>query len=567
MVAENSGKNEMSDYDFIIVGAGSAGCALAYRLSENRDANVLLLEAGGSDGSVFIQMPAAFFMNLKRKSVNWNYETQPEPYLGGRVVACPRGKVLGGSSSLNGMAYVRGHALDFERWAGISLPSWSYAHVLPYYKRMESFSGGANEYRGGNGPFNVTAPDTAGPLWEAFIGACTQAGFPSSNATNGFQQDGFGTMEQSIHQGRRWSTANAYLKPARDRPNLRVRTRCFTTRILMNGTRATGVEVIHAGRVERINASREVILSGGASNSPQLLMVSGLGPANHLRDHGIDVVLDLPGVGQNMQDHYDVHLQQACTQPVSIGPALRPLPMAAIGLKWLLSRSGLGATNHFHAGGYIRSRPGLKQPDVQLSMVPMAVSMSSATGHGRKIIGLKGGSLAAEHGFQIQIMPLQSYSRGRLQLRSKDPAVPPSLLFNYMKADEDRLMLRNGIRAARRIFSQSAFDPFRGEEIAPGADVQSDDALDEFCRQNGKPTHHPCGTCAMGENDPLAVVDEQAKVHGVEALRVIDASILPFVLSGNINAPTIMLAEKLSDAVLGRDPLPPQHQPWYRADH
>ena len=372
-------------------------------------------------------------------------------------------------------------------------------------------------------------------------------------------------MDQSIHQGRRWSSANAYLKPARARSNLTVRTRRFVTRILMNGTRALGVEVVNAGQVEKINARCEVILSGGAINSPQLLMLSGIGPANHLRDHGIDVVLDLPGVGQNKQDHYDVHLQQACTQPISIGPALRPIPMAAIGLKWLLSQSGYGATNHFHAGGYIRSRPELKQPDVQLSMVPMAVSMSNATGHGRKIIGLKGGSLAAEHGFQMQIMPLQSYSRGRLQLRSRDPAVAPELLFNYMKADEDRLMLRNGIRAARRIFSQTAFDAYRGEEISPGVDVQSDGSLDAFCRENGKPTHHPCGSCAMGENNPLAVVGEQAQVHGVEGLRVIDASIMPFVLSGNINAPTIMLAEKLSDAVLGCDTLPPQHQPWYDA--
>ena len=556
----------MNDFDFIIVGAGSAGCALAYRLSENRDVKVLLLEAGGSDRSVFIQMPAAFFMNLKRRAVNWSYETEPEPYLGGRIMACPRGKVLGGSSSLNGMAYVRGHALDFERWAGNSLPSWSYAHILPYYKRMEAFSGGADDYRGGDGPLNVTAPTTRGPLWEAFLEACEQAGFPLSEDTNGFQQEGFGTMEQSVHQGRRWSSANAYLKPARARPNLEVRTRCFTTRILMEGTRAIGVEVVNAGRVEKIVATREVILSGGAINSPQLLMLSGIGPADHLREQGIEVVVDLPGVGQNLQDHYDVHVQQACTQPVSIGPALRPLPMLGIGLKWLLSKTGYGATNHFHAGGYIRSRPGLKQPDVQLSMVPMAVSMSSASGHGRKIIGLKGGSLEAEHGFQMQIMPLQTYSRGQLRLRSKDPKRPPSLLFNYMKADDDRLMLRNGIRAARHIFAQKAFDAYRGEEIGPGADVLSDAALDGFSRENGKPTHHPCGTCAMGENTPMAVVGEQAKVHGVDALRVIDASVMPFVLSGNINAPTIMLAEKLSDCVLGREPLPPQHHPWYQPE-
>ena len=554
----------MSDYDFIIVGAGSAGCALAYRLSEDAEIKVLLLEAGGSDESLFIQMPAAFFMNLQRKAVNWNYQTEPEPHLGGRVVACPRGKVLGGSSSLNGMGYVRGHALDFERWAGNSLPSWSYSHILPYYKRMESFSGGADDYRGGDGPLNVTAPSTEGPLWEAFLKASSQAGFAQSEDTNGFQQEGFGTMEQSIHQGRRWNTANAYLRPARWRSNLTIRTRCFTTRVLMEGTRAVGVEIATGGRIEKITAAHEVIMSGGSINSPQLLMLSGIGPADHLGQHRIDVVLDLPGVGQNMQDHYDVALQQGCTQPVSIGPVLRPLPMLGIGLKWLLSKTGYGATNHFHAGGYIRSRPELEQPDVQLSLVPMAVSMTSATGHGRRIIGLKGGSLAAEHGFQMQIMPLQTYSRGRLRLRSSDPADAPSLVFNYMKEDEDRLMLRNGIRAARHIFAQKAFDPYRGEEIAPGAEVQSDEGLDEFCRENGKPTHHPCATCAMGENDPMAVVDEQARVHGIEGLRVIDASIMPFVLSCNINAPTIMLAEKLSDAILGREPLAPEHQPWYQ---
>ena len=556
----------MSDYDFIIVGAGSAGCALAYRLSQEREVKVLLLEAGGSDNSIFIQMPAAFFMNLQRKAVNWNYVTEPEPGLGGRKVACPRGKVLGGSSSLNGMAYVRGHALDFERWAGNSLPSWSYAHILPYYKRMETFSGGADDYRGGDGPLNVTAPSTQGPLTEAFLEACEQAGFLRSEDTNGFQQEGFGTMEQSVHQGRRWNTANAYLKPARSRPNLTIRTRCFTTRILLEGTRANGVEVVTGGRVEKIRVSREVILSGGSINSPQLLMLSGIGPAAHLAEHGIDVVLDLPGVGQNMQDHYDIAVQQGCTQPVSIGPALRPLPMMGIGLKWLLSKTGYGATNHFHSGGYIRSRPQLEQPDVQMSLVPMAVSMSTATGHGRKIIGLKGGSLAAEHGFQMQIMPLQTYSRGRLRLRSRDPSASPSLVFNYLKADEDRLMLRNGIRAARHVFSQKAFDPYRGEEIGPGASIQSDEALDEYCRASGKPTHHPCATCMMGENNPMAVVDEQARIHGLEGLRVIDASIMPFVLSGNINAPTIMLAEKLSDAVLGREPLPPEHKPWYQPE-
>ena len=554
----------MNDYDFIIVGAGSAGCALAYRLSEDRETKVLLLEAGGSDNSIFIQMPAAFFMNLQRKAVNWNYETEPEPHLDGRVVACPRGKVLGGSSSLNGMAYVRGHALDFERWAGNSLPSWSYAHILPYYKRMETFSGGGDDYRGDAGPLNVTAPSTQGPLWEAFLEACSQAGYARSGDTNGFQQEGFGTMEQSVHQGRRWNTANAYLKPARSRSNLTVRTRCFTTKILMEAERAVGVEVVTPGGVEKIHAEREVILSGGTVNSPQLLMLSGIGPADHLTEHGIDVVLDLPGVGQNMQDHYDVAVQQRCTQPVTIGPALRPLPMMGIGLKWLLNKTGYGATNHFHAGGYIRSRPELEQPDVQMSLVPMAVSMSAATGHGRKIIGLKGGSLAAEHGFQIQIMPLQTYSRGRLRLRSANPSDAPSLLFNYMKEDEDRLMLRNGIRAARHIFSQKAFDPYRGEELGPGASIQTDEALDDYCRANGKPTHHPCATCMMGENDPMAVVDEQARVHGLTGLRVIDASIMPFVLSCNINAPTIMLAEKLSDSLRGRDSLPAEHQPWYQ---
>ncbi len=526
-------------YDYIVVGAGSAGCVLANRLTEDGDATVLLLEAGGSERDLFLDMPAAFAFAIDSKRFDWGYTSEPEPGFGGRPIPCPRGRVLGGSSSINAMAIVRGHRLDFDRWAAGGLPGWGYADCLPYFKKLERFSGGASAYRGGSGPISVIAPPYTNPLYEIFLQACAEAGYPVGIDTNGAQQEGFGPMDQNIAGGRRCGAARAYLRPAMGRRNLTVSTGALATRIMMQGDRAIGVEYAKRGDLFQVHADSDIIISGGAINSPQLLMLSGIGPAAELARHGIAISQDLPGVGGNLQDHVDVSLKQYCSQPISASSLLKPLRKFLIGLEWLLLKTGPGATNQFELAGYIRTRAELRQPNVQLCFMPLLVHYD-------------GSAASHAHGFQITVMPLQPKSRGRLSLASADPRAAPILRFNYLSDPADLVELREGLEALRTIIRQQALAPYRGAELAPG---RASGDLAAYIRATGKSTHHPCGTCAMG-NGPDAVVDGDGRVHGRRGLRVVDASIMPTITSGNINAPTMMIAEKLADRIRGRVQLP-----------
>ena len=548
MTGDSVGKIQDS-YDYVIVGSGSAGGVLASRLSDDVDARVLVLEAGPRDRSLYIHMPAAFAWPLKDDKYNWYYESEPEPHMDGRRMYCPRGRVLGGSSSINGMCYVRGHALDYDRWAGNRLPEWSYAHVLPYFKRAETREKGGDPYRGADGPLNVATGACANPLYRAFIEAGVQAGYPFTEDMNGFQQEGFGAMDMTTRRGRRWSTAQAYLKPALRRPNLDLRVRALVTRILLEGDRAVGVEYAVDGRVERVRAKREVLLCGGAINSPQVLMLSGIGDADALRRLGIEVRADLPGVGQNLQDHLEIYVQHACTRPISLYGATRPWNQLRIGLQWLLFGTGPGATNHFESGGFIRRHAGVRHPDLQYHFLPIAVSYD-------------GRSAVDGHGFQAHVGPMRPTSTGRVTLRSADAREAPSILFNYMATEQDRQEMRDAVRLTREIFAQAPFDPYRGPELAPGPEVQSDAEIDAFVRARAESAYHPSCTCAMGYGE-LTVVDGEARVHGVAGLRVVDASIMPSIVSGNLNAPTIMIAEKVADMIRGREPLAPEYHPVY----
>ena len=530
-------------FDYVIIGAGSAGCVVAHRLSANPNCRVLLLEAGPKDRSAFLKMPAAFSHVIASGRYNWCYASEPEPFLNDRRIPCPRGRVLGGSSSINAMAFVRGHRADFDGWAESGLESWSYAQCLPYFKNLESFSGDGDDFRGTDGPLEVTAPRYTNPLCEMFLDACRQAGHPLNEDTNGCEQEGFGVMDQTIHDGRRVSTATAYLEPVLGRSNLEVRHRHLTTRVLFEDRRAVGVECIRSDRIETFRAEREVILCGGAINSPQLLMLSGVGEADELGALGIPVVVDLPGVGEDLQDHVDASVKQVCTRPVTVTPASRFPRNAGVLLRWLLFRTGPGATNHFETAGYIRTASDRRQPNIQIAFIPLLATYD-------------GSALSEPHGFQATVMPLQPKSRGSVKLRSSDPCASPVLRFNYLAEEDDLRELREGLRALRRIFAQPAFDPYRGREIDPGEAVDSDASLDAFLRATTKSTHHPCSTCRMGTDD-RAVVDENGRVRGLEGLRVVDSAILPRITSGNINAPTIMLAEKISDSILGKPPLKP----------
>lgn len=534
----------MKTFDYVIVGAGSAGSALASRLTEDGRHTVLVLEYGGSDRSIYIQMPAALSIPLNMKAYNWGYWSEPEPELNNRRISCPRGKALGGSSSINGLVYVRGHALDFDRWEAEGARGWSYAKVLPYFRRAESFRGHASEYRGGDGPL-VTQPGARwNPLFDAFIEAGRQAGYPVSADLNGAQGEGFGGFDMTVKDGVRWSAASAYLKPAMKRKNLAVETHALVTQILFEGRRAVGVAYERNGRKETVRAGREIILSGGAINSPQLLKLSGVGPAAELQALGVPVVHNLPGVGENLQDHLEYYFQVASKQPITLYRHTGLIGRGVVGLQWLLRGTGLGATNHFEAGAFIRSRAGIEHPDIQYHFLPLAVTYDGA-------------NLATEHGFQAHVGTLRSKSRGHVRLRSADPREPPKIVFNYMSHPEDWTEMRASVRLTREIFAQPAFEPFVGREIQPGDAAQSDAAIDDFLRDKLESAYHPCGACKMGSpRDPTAVVDPQTRVIGVDGLRVVDSSIMPSITSGNLNAPTIMIGEKAADMILGRDPLP-----------
>ncbi len=531
--------------DFVIVGAGSAGCALAARLSEDGRHSVLVIEHGGTDAGPFIQMPGALSFPMNMRRYDWGFRTEPEPYLGGRRMAVPRGKVIGGSSSINGMVYVRGHARDFDHWAEAGAEGWAFADVLPYFKRLECWHGGEGdaEWRGHDGPVHITRAEQATPLGRAFVAAGQQAGYPVTADYNGAAQEGFCAMETTIWHGRRWSAATAYLKPALRRPNCDL-LRAFARRVVIEAGRARGVEVARGGRVEVIRARREVILAASAVSTPKLLLLSGVGPGAHLAEHGIPVVADRPGVGENLQDHLEVYVQMAATQPVTLYRYWNLLGKARVGVQWLLTGGGPGATNGFEAVGFIRSRAGVDYPDIQFHFLPIAVRYD--------------GRAAAEgHGFQAHVGPMRSPSRGWVRLASADPGAPPRICFNYMSTEEDWRDFRTTIRLTREIFAQPAFTPYAGHEIQPGAAAQSDADLDAFIREHAESAYHPCGTARMGRaDDPGAVVDPQCRVIGAEGLRVADSSIFPRITNGNLNAPSIMVGEKAADHILGRAPLP-----------
>ena len=540
-------------FDYIIVGAGSAGCVLADRLTEDGRSSVLVLEYGGSDRSIFIQMPAALSIPMNSKTYNWGYWSEPEPHLGGRRIACPRGKVLGGSSSINGMVYVRGHPLDFERWEEEGAKGWGYRNVLPYFRRAESFQGSSDAYHGDAGPLATAHGCKSNPLFDVFVEAGRQAGYGVSDDLNGERQEGFGALGMTVRDGVRWSTANAYLRPAMKRPNLRVVTHALATQIAFKGRRAVGVHYRSRGREQKAHARREVILSGGPINSPQLLKLSGVGSGAELRSIGIDVIADRPGVGENLQDHLEFTFQVASKQPITLFAHTGLFSRARIGAEWLMSGRGLGASNHFEAGGFIRSSAGVRYPDIQFHFLPMAVAYDGST-------------LAKEHGFQAHVGPMRSKSRGCVRLKSADPAEPPRIQFNYMSHPEDWIEMRACVRLTREIFAQRAFDPYRGREIKPGAKCDSDEAIDAFVLDHVDTAYHPSCTCKMGSGmDPLAVVDPETRVIGVEALRVVDSSIMPSITNGNLNAPTIMLAEKAADMIRGLDPLPASNAAYYVA--
>ncbi|WP_300032159.1 choline dehydrogenase [uncultured Roseobacter sp.] len=539
--------------DFVIVGAGSAGCAMAYRLSE-AGASVIVIEYGGTDAGPFIQMPAALSYPMNMKMYDWGFTSEPEPHLGGRRLACPRGKVIGGSSSINGMVYVRGHALDFDHWQEAGADGWAYADVLPYYKRMESWHdgghGGDPSWRGVDGPLHVTRGPRENPLYQAFVDAGAQAGYKVTGDYNGRQQEGFGPMEQTVWRGRRWSAANAYLHPALKRENCTL-VRGLAEKIEIQEGRATGVQLRRGGTSQLIRARREVVLAASSINSPKLLMLSGIGPAQHLAGHGIDVVADRQGVGQNLQDHLEMYVQMAASQPITLYKHWNLLSKAVIGAQWLFTKTGMGASNQFESAAFIRSRAGIPYPDVQYHFLPMAVRYD-------------GQAVAEGHGFQAHTGPMRSPSRGEITLRSADPAEAPRIFFNYMSTEQDWVDFRRCIRLTREIFAQEAFKPFVNHEIQPGAAVQTDDELDDAIREHAESAYHPCGTCRMGRaDDPGAVVDPQARVIGVDGLRVADSSIFPRITNGNLNAPSIMVGEKVSDHLLGRDPLARANDaPW-----
>lgn len=544
----------MRTYDVVIVGGGSAGCALAARISADPSTSVLVLEAGRPDTILdpYIHMPAALTFPIGNKRYDWMYSSEPEPHMNGRRITAGRGKLLGGSSSINGMIFQRGNPLDYERWAADpGMQDWDFAHCLPYFKRMETCLAGADEYRGGSGPLTLERGPVSNPLFGAFFEAVQQAGYPITSDVNGYQQEGFAAFDRNVRRSRRWSAARAYLHPVMHRKNLTVRTRAQVARVVMDGTRAVGVEVLErGGGTSRILAG-EVILSGGAFNTPQLLQLSGIGDAEFLRSVGVEPVHHLPGVGQNLQDHLEVYVQHACTQPVSLNPNLKFWKRPFIGAQWLFLRSGPGASNHFEGGGFTRSNDEVDYPNLMFHFLPIAVRYD-------------GTAPAGGHGYQVHIGPMYSDARGSVTIRSSDPTQAPALRFNYLSTEQDKREWVEAIAVARSILGQEAFAAYSGGEISPGPEVASDEQILDWVRTDGETAYHPSCTARMG-TDEMSVVDPTSmRVHGVEGLRVVDASAMPYVTNGNIYAPVMMMAEKAADLIMGNVPLEPEHVPFYR---
>ncbi|SHO61870.1 choline dehydrogenase [Algoriphagus zhangzhouensis] len=541
-------------YDYIIVGGGSAGAVLTNRLSENSANQVLVLEAGRPDykWDFRIHMPAALTYLLTGTNYNWGYSSDPEPHMNNRRIAQPRGKVLGGSSCINGMIWIRGNAMDFEKWSkDEGLEDWDYAHCLPYFKRVEERLIGGDDYRGNEGNLKLTTPECDNPLFDAFFESVQEAGYPLTDDVNGYQQEGFGKFDQTIYNSRRLNAARAYIHPIKDqRKNLHVETQATVLRILFEGKKAVGVEYKQGGKIKQVYG-KEIISCGGAINSPQLLQVSGVGNAEHLKSLGIPVVHDLPGVGEDLQDHLEVYVQWACKKPVSMYPSLSPWRAPKIGFDWLFRKKGVGASNHFEAGGFIRGNDEVEYPNLQFHFLPIAIRYD--------------GSAPKEgHGFQLHVGPMNTDVRGRVKIKSADPTEYPSILFNYLSTEKEKKEWIEAIRLSRKIIETQAMGELRGEELSPGKDVQTDEEILDFVAKEGESAYHPCATCRMGVG-PMDVTDPKTlKVHGVENLRVVDASVFPYVTNGNIYSPVMMVAEKAADIILGNKPLEPEHVPFYK---
>ncbi|MFV1466157.1 choline dehydrogenase [Idiomarina sp. HB] len=525
-------------FDYIIVGAGSAGCVLANRLTEDPDVSVLLLETGGSDKSIFIQMPTALSIPMNTKKYAWQFHSEPEPYLNNREMHCPRGKVLGGSSSINGMVYVRGHARDFDEWQEHGAEGWDYQNCLPYFKKAEDWAFGADEYRSKDGPLAVNnGNNMQNPLYKAFIKAGVNAGYMETNDYNGFQQEGFGAMHMTVKNGVRWSAANAYLRPAMSRPNLAIKTGVQVSKVLLEDKRAIGVELYEKNNTARFFVNKEVLLSAGSIGSPHILQLSGIGNNETLSAAGIETQHELPGVGENLQDHLEFYFQYQCKKPLTLNSKLGPLSKLAIGVRWILFKTGLGATNHFESCGFIRSKEGVEWPDLQYHFLPAAIRYD-------------GKSAFEGHGFQLHIGHNKPKSRGWVKVKSSDPFTSPQIQFNYLQHQDDIEAFRACVRLSREIIAQPAMDEYRGQEIQPGKDIVTDEQIDAFVRDAVESAYHPCGSCRMGaEDDDMAVIDSQMRVRGLQGLRVIDSSVFPTIPNGNLNAPTIMVAERAADII------------------
>ena len=540
------------NFDYIIVGAGSAGCVLASRLTEKNN-SVLLLEAGGKNNSIWINMPAALSKPMSMKKYNWGFVSQPEKNLNFRQITCPRGKGLGGSSSINGMAWVRGNPLDYNNWEQLGAKGWNYDNVLPYFCRSENYQDNKSHWRGRNGPVNINKGKQKNPLYKAFIKAGFEAGYLETDDPNGFMQEGFGPMDMSVGNGIRSSTSKSYLRPVINRKNLTVQTKAHVEKIMFMEKKAVGLSYSFNNQQKTVTANKEIILSAGAIGSPQLLMCSGIGPGDHLKEMGIPVIHNLYGVGKNLMDHLEIYIQQACIKPISLHRYNNFFRKIPIGIQWILFKNGIGSSNHFEAGAFIRSRQGIQWPNIQYHFLPIAVSYDSA-------------NAANQHSFQVHVGPMRSKSRGSIRLQSTDPSDDPLISFNYMDHEEDWVDFRACIRLTREVFNQKAMDPYKGEEISPGIDIQRDNQIDDFIKDNAESAYHPCGTCRMGEtNNKDSVTDNNGKVLGLNGVRVVDSSLMPQITTGNLNAPVIMMAEKIADNILGLESLPSMNLEFYQS--